>query len=86
MQVSKKLFHNLIAGVNPTAAEKRERRTNLTAAGKGRGESPQHEAQLEFTNLVLRLYRLRGIAGLNFRQSINLEAQPITLLGGLLND
>jgi hypothetical protein len=45
MQVSKKLFHNLIAGVNPTAAEKRERRTNLTAAGKGRGESPPHEAR-----------------------------------------
>ena len=33
----KKLFHNLIAGVNPTAAGKRERRINPTAAGKGEG-------------------------------------------------
>jgi hypothetical protein len=46
----KKLFHNLIAGVNPTAAGKRERRFNPTAAGKGEGRiTSTRGAQLEFT-------------------------------------
>ncbi len=49
--------------------EREENQPDSYWKGEGRITSTRG-AQLEFTNLVLRWYRLRGIAGPNFRQSV----------------